>query len=209
MKRRRISPTTITTGIASDAPWHTNTARRRGCGYFIWSACTPRSITRPTATSSSPNVCGAGKSGSRPSYGFARNTGDVQVAHRPARRAGTFSRGFGFFFMMASERRESRSRFHRNLYGDTPSSVVRAKIISNFVTADVRKDCGGHTGSVFRTPFKKMWQFSIAKGNGNSTHSCLDHGRGAFCVPVTPYLSSVGYRIVYFAMGSPHNLSLR
>ena len=23
--------------------------------------------------------------------------GDVQVAHRPARRAGTFSRGFGFF----------------------------------------------------------------------------------------------------------------
>ena len=75
--------------------------------------------------------------------------GDVQVAHRPARGAGTLSRGFGFFFMMASERRDSRGRFHRNLYGDTPSSVVRAKIISNFVTADVRKDCGGHIESVF------------------------------------------------------------
>ena len=66
--------------------------KEEGLGYFIWSACTPRSITRPTATSSSPNVCGAGKSGSRPSYGFARNTGDVQVARRPAREAGTLSR---------------------------------------------------------------------------------------------------------------------
>lgn len=75
--------------------------------------------------------------------------GDVQVAHRPARGAGTLSRGFGFFFMMASERRDSRGRFRRNLYSNTPSSVVRAKIISNFVSAYVRKDCGGHIESVF------------------------------------------------------------
>ena len=49
---------------------------------------------------------------------------------------------------------------------------------------------------------KKMWQFSIAKGN--EQHSFLFRSwQGAFCVPVTPYLSSVGYCIVYFAMGSP------
>ena len=49
---------------------------------------------------------------------------------------------------------------------------------------------------------KKMWQFSIAKGN--EQHSFLFRSwQGAFCVSVTPYLSSVGYCIVYFAMGSP------
>ena len=89
--------------------------------------------------------------------------GDVQVAHRPARGAGTLSKGFGFF-MTTSERRESRSRFRRNLYGDTPSSVVRAKIIPNFVIADVRKDCGGHIGSVFRTPFKENVAIFNSKG---------------------------------------------
>ena len=92
-----------------------------------------------------------------------KTRGNIQVARRPACGAGTLSRDSGFF-MMASERRESRRRFHRNLYGNTPSSVVRAKIISNFVTADVRKDCGGHIESVFARLSKKMWKFSKRKG---------------------------------------------
>jgi hypothetical protein len=66
--------------------------------------------------------------------------------------------------MMASERRESRSRFRRNLYGDTPSSVVRAKIISNFVIANVRKDCGGHIESVFALSFKENVAIFNSKG---------------------------------------------
>lgn len=83
--------------------------------------------------------------------------------HRATRETGALITDSGFF-MMASERRDSRGRFRRNLYGDTPSSVVRAKIISNFVTADVRKDCGRHTGSVFRTPFKENVAIFNSKG---------------------------------------------
>ncbi len=199
MKRRRISPTTITTGIASDAPWHTNTARRRGCGYFIWSACTqevlPDRLRRAVQMSAKPK----NRDRDLP-MDLQETRGDVQVAHRPARGAGTLSRGFGFF-MMASERRDSRSRFHRNLYGDTPSSVVRAKIISNFVTADVRKDCGGHTGSVFARLSKKMWQFSIAKGN--EQHSFLFRSWQRILCARYPISIKWGYCIVYFAMGSP------
>ena len=66
--------------------------------------------------------------------------------------------------MMAPERRDSRGRFHRNLYGDTPSSVVRAKIISNFVIANVRKDCGGHIESVFALSFKENVAIFNSKG---------------------------------------------
>ena len=74
--KRRISPTTITTGIASDAPWHTNTAGEEAAAISSGQhALQNAQTTRPTATSSSPISLEAGKSGSRPFYGFARNTG--------------------------------------------------------------------------------------------------------------------------------------
>lgn len=54
-------------------------------------------------------------------------------------------------------------------------------------------------------PEWKMWQFSTESGTTNSTHFLLAYGKGTIPCVCTPYLSSVGYCIVYL-IRVRHNL---
>lgn len=66
--------------------------------------------------------------------------GDVQVAHRPARGAGTLSTGSGFFLLYLHPCVDSTQKHvWRNLHNKAPMGVVNCEIFFTFVLSCKRR----------------------------------------------------------------------
>ena len=66
--------------------------------------------------------------------------GDVQVAHRSARRAGTLSKGSGFFLLYLHPCVDNtREHVWRNLHNKAPMGVVNCEIFFTFVLSRKRR----------------------------------------------------------------------
>ena len=66
--------------------------------------------------------------------------GDVQVARRPARGAGTLSKGSGFFLLYLHPCVDStRKHVWRNLHNKAPMGVVNCEIFFTFVLSRKRR----------------------------------------------------------------------